>query len=322
MRLPFLFLLGFLVLSALPASAQEIDESLTSPVPPLRPAEFGGPENAAGDTPEAGDDDIGPDVRPDFSSITTPQPVTLSARLSDNGPFIPDGLVWRVFDTRVDDTGELALVAKSEEATASLSLPPGEYVTHVAYGRAQASDTLFVEPGPNTYTIIFEVGGLELNAMVTGDVPIPPALLEFDIYAEGPDGRMTIAEDLAPGELIHLNAGIYSVVSHFGAINAEVRSEIRVEPGQVTQAILYHRAAQVSLRLVSEEGGEAIADVEWTIKSATGDTLFTDIGAFPSTVLATGDYLVLAKLGDKVYNREFQVSPGAPRNVEILTSLN
>src|SRR5690606_37389849 len=134
-------------------------------------------------------------------------------------------------------------------------------------------------------------------------------------------GHMTIAEDLRHDELIHVNAGIYSVVSEFGPINAVARAEIRVEPGEITQATLYHRAAQVNLKLVSEEGGEAIADVEWTIKTTSGDTIFSEIGAFPSTVLAEGDYLVLAKLGDNVYNREFQVIPGAPREIEILTAV-
>ena len=87
-----------------------------------------------------------------------------------------------------------------------------------------------------------------------------------------------------------------------------------------TEATLYHKAAQVTLKLVSEEGGEAIADVEWTIKTTGGETVFTDIGAFPATVLAEGDYLALAKLGEKVYNREFEVRPGTLREIEILTT--
>ncbi len=100
-----------------------------------------------------------------------------------------------------------------------------------------------------------------------------------------------------------------------------VRSELRVEPGQITEATLYQKAAQVSLRLVSEEGGEAIADVEWTIKTPQGETIFSDIGAFPATVLAEGDYLALAKLGENVYNREFEVTAGSPREIEILTTV-
>lgn len=335
MRLRFL-LSAILVLGFTgPLTAQTTDTpgSEEAPVPPPRPIEFGGtaPDYVPG---EDFDDEIDPnividggelendlDIRPDFSGITDPQPVTLSARISDDGPFIPSGLVWRVFDSRTDASGELAMVAKSEEATAALSLPPGEYVLHVAYGRAQASDTIYVEPGPNTRTVIFEVGALQLNALITGDVAIPPAMLAFDIYSDGPSGRVTVAENVAPGELVHLNAGIYSIVSRFGPINAVIRSELRVEPGQITEATLYHKAAQVTLKLVSEEGGEAIADVEWTIKTTGGETIFTDIGAFPATVLAEGDYLALAKLGEKVYNREFEIRPGSVREIEILTTV-
>tara|TARA_R110002051_G_scaffold313878_3_gene390350 strand:- start:88 stop:1110 length:1023 start_codon:yes stop_codon:yes gene_type:complete len=326
MRLRSLLLLFVLAFGALPAFGQEIDETLVAPVPPPRPTEFGGTDQPADSGNGAGPDtvidgpDTGPD-RPDFSGITDPQPVTLSARLTDDGPFIPEGLVWRVFDTRTDETGELALVAKSEDATATLSLPPGEYIMHVAYGRAQASDTLFVEPGPNTHTIVFEVGGLRLSAMISGDVPIPSDLLRFDIYSNGPNGRVTVAENVAPDELIHLNAGIYAITSRFGSVNAVVRTELRVEPGQITEATLYQKAAQVALRLVSEDGGEAIADVEWTIKTPEGETIFADIGAFPTTVLAEGDYLALAKLGENVYNREFEVTAGSPREVEILTTV-
>jgi hypothetical protein len=38
-------------------------------------------------------------------------------------------------------------------------------------------------------------------------------------------------------------------------------------------------------------------------------------------VLQEGDYLVLAKRGETVFNREFEVQPGQPREVEVLTSV-
>ncbi|WP_196258715.1 hypothetical protein [Pelagibacterium limicola] len=321
---------------AQPAAAQNGAEEMIAPVPPPRPAHLGGTANdnefdienpfdedelPEGVIIDGGTFDDEFDARPDFSGITTPQPLTLSARISSNGPYIPEGLVWRIFDSRTDSSGELAMVAKSEDATATFGLPPGEYMLHVAFGRAQATDTLFVEPGPNNRTIIFEVGALRLDALITGDIAIPPGMLRFDIYSDGPNGRITVAENIPPGELVHLNAGVYSIVSRFGPINAVIRSELRVEPGQVTEATLYHKAAQVTLKLVSEEGGEAIADVEWTIKTAGGETVFTDIGAFPATVLAEGQYLALAKLGPTVYNREFEVRPGSAREIEILTTV-
>jgi hypothetical protein len=101
-----------------------------------------------------------------------------------------------------------------------------------------------------------------------------------------------------------------------------VRADLRVEPGQLTDATLYHRAAQVSFKLVSEAGGEAIADIDWTVKTADGaSTVFTNTGAFPSTVLQEGDYLVFAKRGETVFNREFEVQPGQPREIEVLTTV-
>eukprot|EP00873_Tetraselmis_striata_P030737 jgi/Tetstr1/451001/TSEL_038037.t1 len=312
----------------MPAFGQEIDETLVSPVPPPRPAEFGGTsqpgDSEDGARPDAAIDGVEPGTGPDrldFSGITDPQPVTLSARLTDDGPFIPEGLVWRVFDTRTDETGELALVAKSEDATASLSLPPGEYITHVGlWARSgQRYDVRRTRPQHPYHR--FRGRRIAAFAMIAGDVPIPSDLLRFDIYSNGPNGRVTVAENVAANELIHLNAGIYSITSRFGSVNAVVRSELRVEPGQITEATLYQKAAQVSLRLVSEEGGEAIADVEWTIKTPQGETIFSDIGAFPATVLAEGDYLALAKLGENVYNREFEVTAGSPREIEILTTV-
>src|SRR5688500_351844 len=45
---------------------------------------------------------------------SVPQAVTLSARITQDGAPIPDGLVWRIFDTKPDASGELALVAKSD----------------------------------------------------------------------------------------------------------------------------------------------------------------------------------------------------------------
>lgn len=250
------------------------------------------------------------------------QRVTLTARITENGMNIPDGLVWRVFDTRTDQSGELALAAKSEEATAELELVPGRYVVHVAYGRAQASDTLEVTAGDNSKSIVLDAGAMRLNAAVTGDVSIPINLLRFDIFTAGNEGdRKLVAQNLSANDIVTLNAGTYNVVSYFGDINAVVRADLRVEPGQMTEATLYHRAAQVTFKLVTETGGEAIADVEWTVKTAGGATVYSNIGAFPATVLAEGDYLVLAKRGETVYNREFEVRPGPGREIEVLTTV-
>lgn len=251
-----------------------------------------------------------------------PQPVSLTARITEDGSVIPEGLVWRIFGTTPDAAGELALVAKSDEATATLQLPPGAYVVHVAYGRAQASDTLTVVPGANEKSFVLGAGALRLNSAITGDIPIPASMLKFDIFPAGGSEteRTAIAEGISPNEIVTLNAGTFHIVAHFGAVNAMVRADLRVEAGQLTDATLYQKASQVSFRLASEPGGEAIADVEWTLKSDDGTTIFTDLGAFPATALAEGTYTVLAKQGETVVNREFEVKSGPSQEIEVLTT--
>lgn len=256
------------------------------------------------------------------SATASPQPVVLTAQVTENGGNIPEGLVWRIFDTKTDAAGELALVAKSDEAMASFTLAPGQYLVHVAYGRAQTSDTLDVVEGGNSKQIVIDAGGLRLNAAIVGDIPISPAMIRFDVLTAGADNdRQMVAEAVLPNDVLTLNSGTYHVVSHFGSINAVVRADLRVEAGQLTDATLFHKASEVAFKLVTEAGGEAIADVEWTVKTEKGETIFTELGAVPTTVLAEGDYLVLAKRGDKVFNREFAVLPGQPQDVEVLSSV-
>ncbi|HTN63870.1 MAG TPA: hypothetical protein VL147_20330 [Devosia sp.] len=322
MRLRTIFALLLLLLLAplaptiviSPAGAQEATGEMP-PLPRPRPdRDATPPAPVPGETQTPATDAI--------SAVTSaPQAVSLTARITEDGSVIPEGLVWRIFDTKPDAKGELALVAKSDDATASLQLPPGEYVVHVAYGRAQASDTLSVGEGTTEKSFVIGAGALRLNSAVTGDIAIPANLLKFDIFTTGGEtSRTAVAEGLLPNEIVTLNAGTYHIVAHFGTVNAVVRADLRVEPGQLTDATLYQKASQISFKLASEDGGEAIADVEWTVKTADGTTVFSDLGAFPATVLAEGQYLVLAKQGDTVFNREFEVEAGPAKEIEVLTT--
>ncbi|MGV8832916.1 MAG: hypothetical protein ACOH2N_13145 [Devosia sp.] len=307
---------GFAVpLHTLPAFAQ----STVAEMPPMpRPRPLGLPTQPTQTVSPAPANEAAAEI----TAVTSmPQPVTLSAHITPEGAPIPDGLVWRIFESTVGSDGEMALMAKSDDGVAHIELPPGEYVVHVAYGRAQLSEPMSVAPGENAKDFVLEAGALRLNSAVTGDIPIPPSMLKFDIFAGDDSSRAMVAEGLLPNDIVTLNAGTYHIISHFGTVNAVVRADLRVEPGQLTDATLYHHASQISFKLVSEQGGEAIADVDWTIKTADGETVFSDLGAFPSTVLAEGDYVVFAKQGEQVFNREFQVQPGSPREIEVLTAV-
>ena len=316
MLLALLLSAPFLLILPAHVWAQETSTEMP-PMPRPRPD----PASLPGGRPQ--NSDTGPNPAADAIAAVTsaPQPVELSARITPDGTPIPDGLIWRVFGTQPDANGELALVQKSEGGTADLQLPPGEYVVHVAYGRAQTSETMSVAPGSNEKSFVIEAGALRLNSAVSGDIAIPQDLLKFDILTGGDEANRTpIAEALSANDIVTLNAGTYHIVSHFGDINAVVRADLRVEPGQLTDATLYHHAAQVSFKLVSETGGEAIADVEWTVKSSDGATLFTNLGAFPTTVLAEGSYEVSAEQGEQTFGREFDIQSGGPVEIEVLTA--
>lgn len=251
-----------------------------------------------------------------------PQPISLSATIEENGTVIPSGLIWRVYDVKTNENGQLTQVFKSEDATASLSLPAGEYRVHVSLGRAQRTDTLLVETGPNIKTLVLDAGALKLRSEVTSEIFIPSHQLKFDVFTDEIDGgRIPIIVDVEQNALIHLNSGIYSVISRWGDENATVRADIRVEPGQVTEATLFHKAAQIRFQLVSNTGGEAIADVDWKVIDQNNEILFTHLGAFPTAILAEGDYTIIAQSGDTVYNREFQVQAGRPMEIEVLTTV-
>jgi len=298
----------------LPRRADRMPAGTEAPAAAAAPAEQMSPEalaNAAAAAAEA------------VAARLNPQPVTLIAKATEEGSALPDGVTWRVFETRVDSSGDLVLAQKSAEATAHMQLVPGNYVVHLAYGRAQITDTMTVAEGDNTKQLILDAGAMRLNAAVSGDVPIPINLLRFDIFNAGSESNRTlVAENLSPNDIVTLNAGTYHIVSYFGSVNAVVRADLRVEPGQLTEATLYHRAAQVSFKLVSEAGGEAIADIDWEVKSSDGQSLFTNTGAFPSTVLGEGTYVVTAKRGDQVYDQSFAIQPGPPREIEVLTTSN
>ncbi|MDK1480839.1 hypothetical protein QN226_19260, partial [Sinorhizobium sp. 6-117] len=122
--------------------------------------------------------------------------------------------------------------------------------------------------------------------------------------------------------VIRLNAGTYHVVSDYGSVNAVIRADIQVEAGKLTEATIQHRAAKLTLKLVSEAGGEAIADTAWSILTSSGDVVSESVGAFPTLVLAEGSYTAVARNKDKIYQRDFAVKAGVNTDVEVLLNGN
>jgi hypothetical protein len=153
------------------------------------------------------------------------------------------------------------------------------------------------------------------------DTPLVGNDVNFDIYApdEGGAGdRFLLLPNAPQGSVIALAAGIYHVVSHYGDANAVVRADIKVDPGKLTEATVYQKAARLTLKLVEVHGGEAIANTEWQVQTPDGDNIVESVGAFPSVVLAAGPYKAIAQHDGKSYTSDFLVEPGVNRDVEVI----
>lgn len=249
--------------------------------------------------------------------------VRLDALLVEGGEPLEHGLVWRVFERFPDETGKLPMVASSRGGQALFEFEPGEYYVHVAFGLAGVTRKLVIHDGApiDNQNFILNAGGLILNAVSGNDVGIPAAKLRFSIFSEEHDSngqRQLIIGNVRPNQVVRLNDGIYHVVSEYGSFNAVIRSDIRLQAGSMTEATIQHRAAQLTFKLVAEAGGEAIADTAWSITNSAGDVISESVSAFPSLVLAEGEYTAIARHKEQLFRRDFQVVAGRNTDVEVL----
>jgi hypothetical protein len=255
--------------------------------------------------------------------------LAVAARYAADGPYIPRAMTWRVFAERPDGGNPLP-IAEVQDAYPVFALDPGNYVIHASYGLASASRRVQLTGDTKKETLVIPAGGLRVQGRV-GDQVIPPHRLRFDIYEgsflqRGPvNGRARKSErppvlrGASGGDLVFLPAGTYYVQSTFGDGNAQIQADVRIEPGRLTDATVHHRAAQITLRLVNVSGGEAIANTQWSVVTPGGDLIRESTGAFPSVVLAEGEYIAVARHIDKTCQQTFKVQSGNDREIEVLT---
>lgn len=306
---------AFLLAGAATAHAQFMPFSGPASPPPLPPS----------------NNQAQPAVRPAPNTAHARATLALNARYAADGPYVQRSLHWRIFTERPGNNGPLTLVAESGDAAPSFLLAPGKYVVHVAYGLASFAQRIDLRDSKRE-TVIVAAGGLRLRGQV-GDTQIPTGKLRFDVYEgtflqRGPVGgkkkgvarseRPPVVRGVAAGDLVLLPAGTYYVQSTYGEGNSTIQADIRIEPGRLTDATVHHRAAQITLRLVHATGGEALANTSWSVLTPGGDSIKEFIGAFPSIVLADGEYVAVARHDGKTYQTTFKVASGRDREVEVL----
>ncbi|MDE1973015.1 MAG: hypothetical protein KGI48_07535 [Hyphomicrobiales bacterium] len=246
--------------------------------------------------------------------------LAVSARYGRDFPPITGGLIWRVYAAKPDSTGVFHLIKEDKAAAPTFVLPAGNYVVHASLGLASAAKA--VQLRNEAVREVFEIpaGAIRLEGRV-GGVRIPTGQISFDIYTGSQfdtNERRPIAQNVLTGDVVLLPEGTYYIVSNYGDGNSVVRSDVRVQTAKLTDIVVTHRAALITLKLVNDHGGEALANTQWTVLTPGGDVIKESIGAFPRVVLAEGEYRVIARNEGKTYQRDFKVVTGVDVEIEVL----
>lgn len=241
---------------------------------------------------------------------------------------VHEGLQWRVFEEAAGPDGNHRLVAQSTNAIANLQLPDGNFIVHAALGLAGATKRITINGTLLRETLVLNAGALRIAGQL-GDTPINPAKQSISIYVPetGNSEAKLVVANAKSGDAIGLPEGNYHIVSTLldaasngsaSPTNSVISADLRVQAGKLTDAMLRHRAATMTLKLVNGLGGEALANTAFTILTPGGDVIREMIGAFPSATLAEGEYVAIARHDNKTYQATFKVVSSLDRDVEVL----
>jgi hypothetical protein len=248
--------------------------------------------------------------------------LALTARYGKDLPPVNSGLVWRIYSDRPDASGAFKLIKEDRAPTPNLTLPPGSYVVHVALGLVTAVRPVTLRQDTTRESFDLPAGGLRIEGRV-GTSKIPPSQIAFSIFKGsqfevGVGERAPIAQNVLAGDVLLVPEGTYYIISNYGDANSVVRSDIRIQAGKLTEVTVTHRAAVITMKLVSDKGGEALANTAWSVITPAGDVIKESIGAFPRVILAEGEYRAIAKNEGKVFERAFNVVNGVDGEVEVI----
>ena len=251
-----------------------------------------------------------------------PGTLALSAILAKGTQTLNAGLVWRIYDGRALDDGSYKLVRRFEDPHPTLTLPAGDYLVNAAYGQANITKRLTIWPQKQLDDVFnLNAGGLRLYATLAKQPLFNEQSLTFNVYSEETDqfgNRRKVIAGAKSGVVLRLNSGPYRIESTYGDANAVMEADVTVEPGKLTEATVDHQAGKVTFRLVEKTGGEALADTIWKIYSGDGQLVKKSGGAFPSHILAAGDYEVHVEHGGREFTAKFAVQAGDKKQVEVV----
>lgn len=279
-----------------------------------------------------------PTVAPPQNSFETQ--TTLAVRVPDPSPvdearvrlvpFVEEGgselrkpVMWRVYKQE-SGKPKPKLVAKKRGTRTDFVLEPGTYYVNAAFGQAQQTQKIVVAAGEQKdIPVILNAGGLLVEAVTADGTPVPARQVRYKVLSDERDQfgrRSTIISGGKVGQTVRLNAGLYHLISKVGDANAMIESDFVIEPGRLTKVTVRHTSVTATFKLVLQDGGEALADTQWLVQTADGETVKEVVGALPTLVLALGDYKVTAKRAGLVFREQFTLDEPGRRDVQVVAS--
>jgi hypothetical protein len=223
---------------------------------------------------------------------------------------------------------------QSDEAAPFFALPDGAYIVHAAFGLAGVTRRILVNGQTTNERVVLNAGGLSI-VDVLGSTQLAAQKLQIQIYVpdrNGSEAKLIFA-NAKPKEVLGLPEGNYRIISTLldttgisgqtasgNTTNSVVSADLRVQAGKVTEATLRHRAATITLKLVNAPGGEALANTTFSVLTPGGDSIRELIGAFPSLVVAEGEYIAIARHDGKTFQTTFKVQSTLDRDVEVVAN--
>ncbi len=246
--------------------------------------------------------------------------LSLSARYGKDLGNINGGLVWRIFADRPDENGTFKMIREDRNATPNLVLQPGNYVVHVSLGLVSAVRAVTLKAETDREAFVLPAGGLAHRRPRRHQQDSAEPDFVCDLQGQPVRRRRPrLAGAERRGRRRRAAAGRH-LLHHLQLWRRQLGGALRHPrtAGKLTDVVVTHRAAVITLKLVSDKGGEALANTAWSVITPGGDVIKESIGAFPKVVLSEGEYRAIAKNEGKVYERPFNVVNGVDGEVEVV----
>ncbi len=97
-----------------------------------------------------------------------------------------------------------------------------------------------------------------------------------------------------------------------------MRSDVTVEAGKLTEAVVTHSAAKATLKPCIAQAAKRCPIRNGRSRHPKAKRSAESVGALPTHILAPGKYIVLAKSQGRAFQREITLANGETTQVELV----